>query len=69
MRIETLLDSLEAMEAEVRTPQEWGATAQAGTTEIACERPRAAVTVILWPDRLGAIASSQEDLSGLSPER
>ena len=44
MRVEPLLDRIEAMEADIATLREWGATAQAETLESACRRFRAAVT-------------------------
>jgi len=61
MRIEPLLDHIEAMEADIATLREWGATAQAETLEIACRHFREAITD--WLDEPLTIAEADKECS------
>ena len=59
MRIEPLLDRIEAMEADIATLREYGATDQAETLELACRRFRAAVTD--WLDEALTITEADKE--------
>ena len=59
MKLTTIVDRIEEMEAEVTTLREWGADAQADTLKRACDRFRAIITE--WLDEPLNVGQATEE--------